>query len=135
MRGASRRSLEKTLPSNSLPLRISAVSYGFLSMSLRKSLRNGSWSSISSTQKALYRCALWIAKTRGGIVNKTLVAQVLSIVQCFFQSIRSRITAVGRKRAENMMKICSGIFRWAPQLKDWMRDANYIFYLGVIQQQ
>jgi len=106
-------------------------------MALRKALRNGSWACLSSTEKALYRCALWIAKRRGCIINNALVAQVLGILQSFFEGIRTRIAAAGRKRARTMLESYArhgGVFSWAPRVKEWLLDANYIFFLGVSLQ-
>ena len=114
-----------------------SVTYGFLTTSWHKALRNGSWASITSMEKALYRCALWIAKTRGSIINTALVAQILVIVRRFFEGIRSRILAVGRKRAGSMLKNYSSqgsVFQWAPQVKQWLQDSVFVFYLGVIQE-
>jgi len=115
---------------------VSSFSYGFLSTSWRKALRNGSWNCISSTEKALYRCAVCLARTRGFIVNRALVTKILNIMRCFSEDIRSLITAAGKKRARIMNGYGSQrrIFRWAPQVKEWLRDAQYVFYLGVIQQ-
>jgi hypothetical protein len=59
-------------------------------------------------------------------------------VQRFSKKIRSRIITAGKKKAESMLKSYSsqgGVFAWAPQLKEWLRDANYVFYLGVNIQQ
>ena len=89
---------------------------------------------VSSTEKALYRCALWIAKERGCIVNVELVAQVLEISGHLLGRIRRRITAAGKERARLMLKNYSnhsGVFGWAPQVKEWLHDAAYVFYLGV----
>lgn len=86
----------------------------------------------------MYRCALWIAKTRGYIVNKALVAQVLEIARHLLGSIRSRIAAAGEEKARLLLKnhsIRGGVFSWAPQMKEWLLDANYIFYLGVNLQR
>jgi len=136
MRGVSRiraSTLQTNIPSeNSFP-----VTFAFLSKSLRESHRNGSWITISSTERALYRCALWIAKARGCIVNKSLVAQILGISRHLLGSIRSRITAAGKQRARSMADTYGnrrGVFWWAPQVKKWLHDAAYIFYLGVNSQ-
>jgi len=113
------------------------VSFGSLSSLWRKSLRNGSWAKIGSAEKALYRCALWIAKERGCIVNRELVAQVLEISEHLLPWIRRRITAAGRERARLMLKSYSnrgGVFGWAPRVNEWLHDATYIFYLGVNSQ-
>ena len=116
----------------------SSISFGSLSSLWRKSLRSGRWFTIGSAEKAVYRCALWIAKARGYIVNKALVAQVLEIARHLLGSIRSRITAAGKERARLLLKNYSnrgGVFGWAPQTKEWLHDANYVFYLGVNLQQ
>jgi hypothetical protein len=92
---------------------------------------------VSSTEKALYRCALWIAKRRGCIINSRLVAQVLEISGKLLNRIRSHITAAGKERARLMLKNYTnrgGVFGWAPQVREWLHDAAYIFYLGVISQ-
>lgn len=115
-----------------------SISFACLHGLWRKSLRNGSWAIVSSTEKALYRCALWIARERGCIVNRGLVAQVLEIVGHLLNRIRSRIAAAGKERARLMLRRYSnrgGVFGWAPQVTEWLRDATYIFYLGVNSQK
>jgi hypothetical protein len=115
----------------------SPISFDSLSSLWLKSLRSGSWARIGSAEKALYRCALWIAKERGCIINKGLVAQVLEISGHLLGRIRSRITAAGKERARLMLKSYSsrgGVFGWAPQVNEWLHDATYIFYLGVNSQ-
>jgi hypothetical protein len=127
-----RKSASETLSEGTSP-----ISYGSLSSLWRKSLRSGSWARIGSAEKALYRCALWIARERGCIINKRLVAQVLEISEHLLARIRSRITAAGKKRARLMLKSYSnrdGIFGWAPQVNEWLHDVTYIFYLGVNSQ-
>ena len=114
-----------------------SLSFSFVSASWHRGLRNGTWNSLGSSEKALYRCALWITKTRGCVVNRTLVAQILAITRHFLESIRTRIAATGKRRAENMLKSYSsqrGVFGWVPQLEEWLRNANYVFYLGVNSQ-
>jgi hypothetical protein len=91
---------------------------------------------VSSTEKALYRCALWVARERGCIINKELVAQVLEISGRLGR-IRSRITAHGKERARLMLKSYSnqgGVFGWAPQVNEWLHDTTFIFYLGINSQ-
>lgn len=115
----------------------SSISFSILSSLWRKSLRSGHWFSIGSAEKALYRCALWIAKARGFIVNKALVTQILEIAEHLLGSIRSRITATGKERARLMLKNYGnggGVFGWAPQVREWLHDATYVFYLGVNSQ-
>lgn len=127
----------RTLTSEKLSEGTSSISFSILSSLWRKSLRSGRWFTINSAEKALYRCALWIAKARGFIVNKALVAQILEIAEHLLGSIRSHITGAGKERARLMLKNYSnwgGVFGWAPQVREWLHDAAYIFYLGVNSQ-
>lgn len=127
-----RRSTSETLSEGA-----SSISFSILSSLWRKSLRSGHWFSIGSAERALYRCALWIAKARGCIVNRALVAQILEITRHLLGSIRSRITAAGEGRVRLLLKDYGnrgGVFNWAPQVREWLHDATYIFYLGVNSQ-
>ena len=102
-----------------------------------RSLRNGSWNTLTSTRKALYRCALWLAKSRGGINNKKLIEQVLQIAYQLLRSVQSRIVSTGEKRARMMLETYEkphGVFSWAPQVREWLLDSLYVFYLGVNAQ-
>jgi hypothetical protein len=51
-------------------------------------------------------------------------------------SIRSRITAAGKERARLLLNYNNrgGVFDWAPQVREWLHDAAYVFYLGVNSQ-
>jgi len=127
-----RKSTSETLSEST-----SSISFGILSSLWRKSLRSGSWVRIGSAEKALYRCALWIARARGFIVNRALVTQILEIMRHLLGSIRSRITVAGKERARLLLKNYSnrgGVFVWAPQVREWLHDATYVFYLGVNSQ-
>lgn len=111
--------------------------YAPLATIWHRSLRNGSWTTLTSSKKALYRCALWIAKARGYISNRRLVEQVLQIVKQLLQSVQSRIATAGSKKARMMLEAYGkphGVFSWAPHVREWLQDLTYIFYLGVHTQ-
>jgi hypothetical protein len=111
--------------------------YALLDALWHRSLRNGSWNTLTSTRKALYRCALWVAKAKGCISNKQLIEQVLQIVYQLLRSVQSRIASTGEKRARMMLETYEkphGVFSWAPQVREWLLDSLYVFYLGVNTQ-
>ncbi len=61
----------------------------------------------------------------------------MDIASHLLESIQNRITVSGENRARIMLEKYSepcGVFDWAPQVKKWLYDAAYIFYLGVISQ-
>ncbi len=113
------------------------LTFGMLSTLRLTSIRMGDWVKLSSTEKALFRCALWIAQVRKRIVNDRLVAQVFAIAWHLLEIVQNRITVAGVSRARIMLETYSkprGVFDWAPQVKEWLCDATYIFYLGVNSQ-
>lgn len=103
----------------------------------RRSLRNGNWSRLEVSEKALVRCALWVARVRGSICNMRLMVQVLSVLLRLVQSCRSRIVDAGSRRANAMLqeygKSPHDVFSWIPQLQEWLHDPRYVRYLGILQ--
>ena len=82
------------------------------------------------------RCALWVAKARGKISNMRLMVQILRIALKLLDSTRSRIAKAGSSRAMAMFEAYArpgGVFSWAPQMKGWLHDPRYVWYLGVME--
>jgi hypothetical protein len=108
------------------------VTYEGLLASFRKGLRNGNWRKRNSLDKALYRASLWYAKRRGSIVNASLVEKPLGLVERLKETKGMRIFERGFKKAVEMLRKCEeqgqeqGVFTWAPQLKEWLRDPETI---------
>jgi len=100
-------------------------------------VRNGNWSRLDSGEKALIRCALWVARIRGSICNMRLMVQVLGVMLRLVRNCRSRIVDAGTRRAHAMLQTYgdgpTSIFRWAPRLKVWLGDAGYVRYLGLLE--
>ena len=114
-----------------------SLGFGQLSNLWRRSLRNRTWVKLSLTMKALYRCALWVAKARGCISNTKLVGQVMQIIRQLRHGFQSSITIAGKIRAQTAIERFDkpgGVFSWAPQVREWLHDAAYILYLGISSQ-
>jgi len=103
----------------------------------RKGLRNGGWSRLDVGEKALVRCALWVARIRGSICNMRLMVQVLSVLLRLARNCRSRIVDAGNRRAHAMLRAYGegprNVFSWVPQLQQWLLDPGYIRYLGLLE--
>jgi hypothetical protein len=100
-----------------------------------RGLRNGNWRHLNTTDRALFRCAFWVAKVRGKISNTKLVTQVLEIAVKLVEGVRGAILSVGRRRTGLMLKAYEkplGVFSWAPQVREWLSDSDYVWYLGVL---
>ena len=133
-----------TTPHNSIPSRGrlgdlfphdgDSLSYSSLVRFWRRSIRNRSWGRLSTAERGLYRCALWVAKARGKITNTRLMVQTLRVaLKLGFQS---RIAKAGRARAMMMFEKYArpgGVFSWAPRMREWLYDPKYIVYLGALE--
>ena len=112
------------------------ITYGGLSASFRKGLRNRNWRKLNFLDKALFRASLWYAKHRGSIVNTALVEKLLGLTERLKETKGMRIFKRGFKKAVKMLEKSEeegGVFTWAPQLKYWLKDPDYIFWLGTVR--
>jgi hypothetical protein len=99
-------------------------------------MRNRSWGGLTTAERGLYRCALWVAKARNKITNTRLIGHVLRIALKLLENFESRIVRAGRARAVILFEEYArpgGVFSWAPQMREWLHDRRYISYLGVLE--
>jgi hypothetical protein len=110
-----------------------SITYPCLVDLQRRGLRNGSWRHLDTADRALFRCAFWVAKVRGKISNTKLMVQVLRVALKIVQTV-SRIGRAGRTRATMMVQEYAkpgGVFSWAPRVRGWLHDPRYQTYLGL----
>ncbi len=114
---------------------IQCLSYEELFANFKKGLRNGNWNKLNFLHKALYRASLWYLKRGGGIVNRLLVEKLLELVERLKETKGMRIFKRGFKKAVEMLKNGeeNGVFAWAPGLRNWLKDPDYIFWLGTVR--
>jgi len=99
----------------------------------RRGYCNGNWSRLPLVDRALFRCALWVAKVRRRIENLKLLVKVSGIALKLLTTRCSRILRAGSARAAELLRRYeeSGVFEWAPELRGWLKDVKYILYLGM----
>ena len=114
---------------------MSDITYKDLLASFKKGLRNGNWRKLNRLDKALYRASLWYTKRLGNIVNGTLVEKLLGLVERLKVTKGMRIFERGLKKAVKLLEEGdkTGVFVWAPQLRYWLKDPDYIFWLGTMR--
>jgi len=126
---SSRRSMARNLRGDYL-------TYSSLIGFWRRRYRNGNWAKLSTTERGVFRCGLWVARMRGKISNIRLMVQVLRIALKLLETQRSRIVNAGRRRAMQMLEAYAkpgGLFTWAPHMREWLYDPRYVLYLGVME--
>jgi hypothetical protein len=115
--------------------RNSRLDHETLRFCMRVSLRRGTWAGLSVAEKGLYRCGLWVAKTRGTISNIKLSVTILNIITKLMTTIKSHICRLGLARARALWKnyLSNGVFDWAPEALAHFSRTEYITYLGVME--
>ena len=94
--------------------------------------RNGNWQGLTKREKGFYIAAMWYAKGKGEIVNRLIMGKLRSIVEKLRETIKMRIFQAGLAKAgEMLVEDDRSVFKWAPRLREWLRDPDYIFWLGI----
>jgi hypothetical protein len=104
--------------------------YKELLTSFRKGLRNGNWRKLRRVEQALVRASLWYTKGQGAIINETLVSKLSTLVDKLKATKGARILKRGYEKASALLSKGESVFAWALSLRKWLKDADYVFWLG-----
>ena len=104
--------------------------YKELLTSFRKGLRNGNWRKLSRLEKALYMASLWYSRVQGAIINEMVVGKLSVLVDKLKATSGARIFKRGFEKAVELLSKGEEIFSWAPSFREWLKDADYVFWLG-----
>jgi hypothetical protein len=104
--------------------------YKELLTSFRKGLRNGNWRKLSRLEKALFMASLWYSRVQGAIINEMLVRMLSMLVDKLKVTSGARVFKRGYEKAVALLNNGEGIFAWAPSLREWLKDPDYVFWLG-----
>ena len=66
----------------------------------------------------------------GGILNGKLVSNLAVLVDKLKATSGARVFKRGYEKAVELLNKGEGIFAWAPSLRKWLRDSDYVFWLG-----
>lgn len=111
------------------------LTYNELLTNSKKGLRNGNWRKLRFLDKALYRAAMGYARYGRSTVNGMLVEKLLGLIERLKETKGMRIFKRGFERAAEMMEKGEGkgVFVWAPSLKNWLKDPDYVFWLETVR--
>ena len=109
------------------------ITYKELIAGFKKGLRNGNWRKLRFLDKALFRAVMWYAKRGRSIVNGKLLEKLLGLVARLKETKGMRIFKRGFEKAVEMLDKGeeNGIFVWVPRLRYWLKDPDYVFWLGL----
>jgi len=102
---------------------------------LKKGVRNGNWRKLNRLDRALYRAAMWYAKRGGSIVDGKLVEKLLGVIERLKETKGMRIFKRGFEKAVELLEKGEekGVLAWAPSLRCWLKEPDYIFWLGTVR--
>ena len=82
-----------------------------------------------------YRAAMGYARYGRSIANGKLVEKLLGLIEKLKETKGMRIFKFRRgfEKAVEMLEKGEekGVFVWAPSLKKWLKDPDYVFWLGM----
>jgi len=104
-----------------------ALSFSDLSRFYKLCLRRGLWNNLSALDKAFYIACMKLSKIKK-IINKEIIDTLILIMKKL-NSFKERMMKKGKEVAEILLKSKTVIM--IPAIKDWLKDPNYIFWLGL----
>jgi len=130
---------------------MTVVTHKMLRDKLRKGRIRGNWRLLDSNEKALYRVSLaytkpkWrTARVNGRrqeievartIVQSWLVQKLNELFTKLLETRGMKIFKRGFARARTLLdNEKEAVFTWAPRFREWLKDADYIFWLGTVRQ-
>jgi hypothetical protein len=105
--------------------------YKELLRDFRKGLRNGNWRKLSRLEKALFMASLWYSRHQRAIINELLVGKLSVLVDKLKATSGASVFRRGFEKAVELLNKGEGIFAWAPSLREWLKDPDYVFWLGM----
>ena len=97
----------------------------------RRGLRNGNWRKLKASERALFKAALCYLRRGGRIVSVSVLEKLRFLVAKLNETIRMRIFRKGFEKAIEILNACEN-FAWSHYLKKWLKEPDYIFWLGTI---
>ena len=81
--------------------------------------------------------SLWYSRVKGAIMNKKLVKKLSVLVDKMKETSGAKVFRRGYEKVVELLSKGEekGVFSWAPSLREWLKDANYVFWLGAMSSR
>jgi len=109
------------------------LTYNDLHTNFRKGLRNGNWRKLRRLEKALFQASLWYSRRQGTILNELVVGKLSVLVAKLKATKGARIFKCGYEKAAVLLSKGENVFAWAHSFKAWLKDPDYVFWLGMVR--
>jgi hypothetical protein len=81
-------------------------------------------------EKALVMASLWYSRVQGAIINEMVVRKLSVLVDKLKATSGARVFKRGYEKAVELLSKGESVFAWAPSLRGWLKDPDYVFWLG-----
>jgi hypothetical protein len=107
------------------------LTYDQLLLCFRTSLRTRTWRRLDHLDKALFKASLDYLRRGGRIVHGLLLMKLGRLMEQLTETRVQRIVKRGLARAAVLLSgIQNGLSGWLLELKEWLKDPAYVFWLG-----
>lgn len=118
-------------------LKRSGLGYAELRNALRQAYRNSrKWRRCRDIHRRLLEACVQFAKNGSRIINEMVLARLhVALRELRITNLRTRIIVEGEIKASEMQTqlMKQNVFNWVPQLRKWLKDEGYRFWLGTMQ--
>ena len=117
------------------PMRTTELTACRLLTALRKGQRTGRWRRLHLLDKALVKASLQYLRHGGRISNETLLVKLERLIEQLLETRGQRIVSRGLAKAAALLREGAekGLFSWVPRMNEWLKDPDYIFWLGTVR--
>ena len=100
-----------------------------------KGLRNGNLYKLDRVERAFYKACMLYARRVRYIVNRFLLGLLQPIVEKLTATPKTQALQAGLETARRMYTrlVEKGVLEWAPQVRLWLTERNFIEYLGFMR--
>jgi len=74
--------------------------------------------------------SLWYSRVRGAIINELVVSKLAALKDKLKATKGALIFKRGFEKAVVLLEKGENVFAWAPSFRGWLKDPDYVFWLG-----
>jgi len=111
---------------------IAFIAYFELKAVCVKGCRNGNIQKLNPFEKGFFRACLTYTKVNGPIVNKKVLGMLRRLIEILTMTPRMEALKQGFDKIKSLIGN-SLLTRMFPKILDWIKNLNYILYLGFME--
>ena len=74
--------------------------------------------------------SLGYSRVQSAIINEMVVGMLSVLIEKLKATSGARVFKRGYEKAVELLSKGESVFAWAPSLREWLKEPDYIFWLG-----